>query len=68
MKKYTLEKLEKQVKNTREKTLKKKKEMYRLCIGLGFTPAESCFLTGKKESVIRELAEERRLKQLNGGQ
>ena len=49
MKKYTLEKLEKQVKNTREKTLKKKKEMYKLCIGLGFTPAESCFLTGKKK-------------------
>lgn len=67
MKKYTLEKLERQVKKTREDILKKRKDRYRLCRELGFTPAESAFLAGKKEELIKELAEERRLKLLQKG-
>lgn len=68
MKKYTLEKLERQVKKTREDILKKRKDKYRLCRELGFTPAEASFMAGKKEEVIKGLAEERRLKQPNKGE
>lgn len=66
-KKYTLEMLEKSAERCKKKVAAKKKKMYHLARSLGFTTMESLFLQGKNEVAIRELAEERRLKQLNGG-
>ena len=67
-KKYTLEMLEKSAEKSRKKIANKKKKMYHLARSLGFDTMESLLLQGKNETAIKELAEERRLKQLNGGQ
>lgn len=66
--KYTLEMLEKSAEKSRKKIANKKKKMYRIARDCGFDTMESLLLQGKTEDAIRELAEERRLKQLNKGE
>lgn len=66
--KYTLEMLEKSAEKSRKKIASKKKKMYRIARDCGFDTMESLLLQGKNEAAIKELAEERRLKQLNKGE
>lgn len=64
---YTLAMLEKSAEKSRKKIAGKKKKMYHLARSLGFDTMESLLLQGKNEAAIKELAEERRLKQLSKG-
>lgn len=66
--KYTLDMLEKSAEKSRKKIANKKKKMYRIARNLGFDTMESLLLQGKNEDAIKELAEERRLKQSNKGE
>lgn len=60
--KYTLEMLEKSAEKCKKKIAAKKKKMYHLARSLGFDTMESLLLQGKNETAIREIAEERRVK------
>lgn len=68
MSRYNLDSLDKTVRKTKEKASKTRKRKYDLARSLGFNAQESIILQFKNELIIKELAEERRLKQLNGGQ
>ena len=68
MKKYTLDSLEKTVNKSKAKASKTRKRKYDLARSLGFNANESIILQFKNEEIIKELAEERRLKQLNAGE
>ena len=68
MKKYDLDSLEKTVNKTKKKASATRKRKYDLAKSLGFNAQESIILQFKNEKIIKELAEERRLKQLNKGE
>lgn len=68
MKKYTIDNLETTVRKTKARASKTRRRKYGLARSLGFNAQESIILQFKNEKVIRELAEERRLKQLNKGE
>ena len=68
MRKYTIDKLEITVKKAKAKAAKTRKIKYDLARSLGFSAQESIILQFKNEKVIRELADERHLKQLSKGE
>lgn len=68
MKKYTIDTLEKAANRVKERESKKRKIRYKLAKSLGFTSEECIILQFKNEEIIKELAEERRLKQIHKGE
>ena len=68
MKEYTIDTLEKAANRVKERESKKRKSRYKLAKSLGFTSEECIILQFKNEEIIKNLAEERKLKQLRAGE
>lgn len=66
MEKYTVDKLEKAANRVKVRESKKRKSRYGLAKSLGFTSEECIILQFKNEEIIKQLVQERKLKQLSG--